>query len=96
MYQISLKLGHKKLSYSNALIFEVAAAAILENGAENLVLRFLNSACISQYTYQISSKSGHNWPSYNNTLIFKMAAAAIFENGVTLLVLRFLDSASIC
>jgi hypothetical protein len=70
-----------------------AAAAIFENVSTLPVLRFLDSACFSQYVYQISSKSVNKWPTHSSSLIFKMTSAAIFKNGGTLPVLHFLNSA---
>jgi hypothetical protein len=54
----SSKSNDKGPTYNMSLVFEMAAAAILENGRTLPILWFLHSACFSQYAYQISSKSG--------------------------------------
>jgi hypothetical protein len=46
-YQISSQSGDKCLTYSIAMNFRMAAAAMFENGAERPVWHFLVSACFS-------------------------------------------------
>jgi hypothetical protein len=55
VYQISSNSIDEWPTYSIALILKKAAAAILENGATHLGLRFLDSECFSSSEYAVSS-----------------------------------------
>jgi hypothetical protein len=74
------------------MIFQIAAAAILENGGALPVLRYMISAWSTWSVYKISSKLGDKWPNKRTSLIFEMSAAAILENAGTIPVFCFLDS----
>jgi hypothetical protein len=91
-YFIIYKISSRS-PYSIVSFFNMEASAIFENGASLTVLRFLDSACYSEYVYRITSQSDHKWLSYSIAMIFKKAAASIFEMGASLTVLRILDSA---
>jgi hypothetical protein len=47
VYQVPSKSGNELKSYSNALIFKMAAAATFENGGTLHFLRFPESACFT-------------------------------------------------
>lgn len=57
----------------------IAAADILSNGIELLILYFLDSAGFFQSVYQTSSQSADEWPRYSISRLSKIAAVTIFE-----------------
>jgi hypothetical protein len=69
-----IKIGRKWLRYSLQGVFNMAAAAILENGVGPSWLSFFDSACKNQSAYKISSKSVDKWPIYSVGMVLAASA----------------------